>query len=51
MALKDALPRGDYRFYGDQDTATFKLIWEAARELEEECLLSSGLPGWIPVGE
>ena len=51
MALKDALPRGDYRFYGDQDTATFKSLWEAARELEVDCLLSSGLPGWIPVGE
>lgn len=51
MALKDALPSGDYKLYGDQDTATFKSLWEAARDLEEDCLLSSGLPGWIPAGE
>lgn len=51
LALKDALPSGDYRLYAAQDTATFRSLWEAARYLEEDCLLSSNLPGWIPAGE
>ena len=51
MALKDARPSGEYKLYGDQDTATFKALWEAARYVEEDCLLPSKLPGWIPAGE
>ena len=50
LALKDA-PTKEYKIYADQDTATFKSLWEAARNLEEDCLLSSNLPGWIPAGE
>ena len=45
------LPGGDYKPWADYDTATFKSLWQAARLLEQDCLLSSKLPGWIPAGE
>ena len=45
------LPGGDYEPYADYDTATFKSLWQDARFLEEDCLLSLRMPGWTPTGE
>ncbi len=45
------LPGGDYKPYAEYDTATFKSLWQAARLVEEDCLLSLRTPGWIPAGE
>ncbi len=45
------LPGGEFKPWADYDTATFKSLWQAARALEEDCLLSSDMAGWIPAGE
>jgi len=44
------LPGRRRRRFSEYDTTTFRSIWNAARSIENDCMLPTRRPGWESVG-